>query len=222
MIFPILFILTISTLFISIYFYEKVSLYYLAAETAERAVWNWDNSYKDTISGDYNPTSIDSGTKAQEQNDGLYWRFKDYKIMDVLLFKFKAYSSPNVLAISKNGATPKPARNDLVKYKLYHSIYDNQGRLLLPLGVDGELSYNNLFYKREVVVKLNKTLKLPGFVVTLLGEDSLETEAHAYVAEPTEFIRNIDFALYAVKRVTGDGPKPEKVEAILDKQIAKK
>ena len=74
LVFPIIFILMLIFLFFSIVVYQRVTIYYVASQAAERVAFTWNNSYKDPITGDF----------LSGNNDGLYWRLTNDNILDVL------------------------------------------------------------------------------------------------------------------------------------------
>ncbi|MCD1260380.1 pilus assembly protein [Paenibacillus athensensis] len=195
LVFPIVFLVTILLIFLSLYIYQKSTLYYFADLTAKRAAWSWDNSYKDAATGKFNPYEKDSGTGQQRQNDGLYWRFSDFNMLDVLTFRFSQAVQPQAITIS-SGDRSKPAReSNLTTYKLQRAAS------LLPPGFSGTMSYENVFYKRKIKVHLENPLKMPGFITVWFHKELVEADASAFVTEPAEFIRNVDFSIYAGKKM---------------------
>jgi len=195
LVFPIVFLVTILLLFLSLYVYQKSTLYYFADLTAKRAAWSWDNSYKDAATGKFNPYEKDAGTGQQRQNDGLYWRFSDFHILDVLTFQFSKAAKPKEVPIT-SGDRSKPVREDnLTNYKL------QKAASLLPPGFSGTMSYENLFYKRKIKVHLENPLKMPDFITVWFRKELVEADASAFVTEPAEFIRDVDFSIYAGKKI---------------------
>jgi hypothetical protein len=66
-IFPLVFIITLSCLFITISASQHVNVYIDATSTAGRAAFSWTNSNKNPLTGAYFPGSLDD----------LYWRISD-------------------------------------------------------------------------------------------------------------------------------------------------
>lgn len=195
LVFPIIFLVTILLIFLSLYVYQKSSLHYIADRTAKNAAWTWDNTYKDGLSGAYDPYEKDAGTQQQKQNDGLYWRFSDFNLLDVLTFQFSQAGEPKELIVTGTDRSQPARGGDLVTYKLKRAVST------LPPGVTGSIQYKNDFYKRTVTVRLENPLRMPDFIKVLFRQDSIEAEASSYITEPTEFIRSVDFALYAGKKM---------------------
>ncbi|RED63019.1 TadE/TadG family type IV pilus assembly protein [Cohnella lupini] len=212
LVFPLVFLVTILLIFMSLYVYQKSTLYYLADTTAKRASWVWDNTYRDGITGEFNPYEKDPGTQQQLQNDGLYWRFNDFNMMDVLTFQFKEAVDAKELSISASDRSAPSRSSSLVNYKLQRAV------TTLPKGVSGSISYENKFYKRKITVHLENPLKMPDFVKSWFRQELVEAEASSFVTEPTEFIRTVDFAMYLGKKLSQPGaPAKSAVTSILTK-----
>jgi hypothetical protein len=73
LIMPILLLLTLISVFMLLYFYEKSAIYGMASGTAERISYSWDNSSKE----------LESGAYAAGQHDGLYWRLTNDNWMNL-------------------------------------------------------------------------------------------------------------------------------------------
>jgi hypothetical protein len=73
LIMPILLLLTMMSVFMLLYFYEKSMIYGLASGTAERISYTWDNSSKESATGAY----------SAGQYDGLYWRLTNDNWMNL-------------------------------------------------------------------------------------------------------------------------------------------
>src|SRR5699024_10636562 len=70
LIFPIIFVVTISLILFSLVFYQKVVVYQKANMIAERTAYTWDNSQKDFNTGSFAENQYSS----MDAGDGLYWR----------------------------------------------------------------------------------------------------------------------------------------------------
>lgn len=194
LIFPIIFILVIVFIFISIVIYQKVYLYYISSVAVERASYNWSNSYKDPITGEFN-----IGEK-----DGLYWRLADDNITG-LLFGITDTYEPLEIEINSNNSS-----NSLPEKKLL-SIAN-----ILPSGIEGKLIYQHNL-ERKIIIELESQLKLPSFITTVIG-DKLSVRTTSIITEPVEFIRTIDFIrMYA--NLLSDNK--ESIKKILNKQKMK-
>lgn len=216
MVFPIIFMIIVSLLFISIFFYQQATLYMMADETARRAALIWDNSHKHPVTGRYNPMQA-TGSGRQVQNDGLYWRFGDYNVLDLLLRATSSNYEPIAVTIGRGGGgTGVNIGSSLSREKM------TKVAATLPEGIQGSIEYHNLFYKREIRVVLEKPLKLPAFVTGLLGKDTVKVEASAYVSEPVEFIRSVDFIVYSATKLFNRKASNDQIKGIITDQSKRK
>lgn len=172
LIFPIIFLLTVSFLFISIFMYQKVTLFYIASQAAERAAHSWNNSYKDPFTGEFQ----------MGKSDGLYWRLTDDRLLDLLLGLNSRYEPAHVTLGSPTSS------NRLPQQKLQKMANK------MPNGINGKLIYQNSIYKRSIIVELESSLNMPSFVGHLIG-DKISARASASVSDPVEFIRTVDLVL---------------------------
>lgn len=164
--FPIIFLILIALLFASVFIYQKAYLYYLASVTAENAAANWNNSWKETPTGSY----------SLGEYDGLYWRFTDDQILDILTSKSAYNDSYNT--------TDESFKDNLVNKKL------KKASELIPKGIEGTLKYENKLIERKIIVELSAPLELP--LVSRIFGNEVRATASSTVTEPVEFIRNID------------------------------
>jgi hypothetical protein len=74
LIMPLIMLLTVLAVLMLLYFYEKSAVYSLAASTAERIAYTWDNSAK----------SARTGAHSIERYDSLYWRLTDDNWMNLV------------------------------------------------------------------------------------------------------------------------------------------
>jgi hypothetical protein len=174
LIFPVIFLITVAILFFSIFVYQKVTLHFLASETAEKIAFVWDNSYRE----------INTGEFGMGQRDTLYWRaFNDGKLglLDEMLQKESAY-----LEIDQSNNIVLSEDNNLINTKL------KKAAKLIPSGVSGKISYQNLLAERTIEVELETTFTDP-ILSLFFKKEVITAKATAKVAEPTQFIRNVDF-----------------------------
>lgn len=170
LIFPIIFLIILCFIIVSIVSYQKASLYYISSLTAERAAYNWTNSYKDSVTGEFNI----------EKNDGLYWRLIDDNVIEIL-FGYTDICN----AIEVEIGDDIYSANTLPRKKLL-SIANT-----LPSGVEGKLIYQHNL-QREIIVELESSIKAPNFVETLIG-DKIRVSSKSIITDPVEYIRTVDF-----------------------------
>ncbi|MDP5274099.1 TadE family protein [Chengkuizengella axinellae] len=168
MIFPLIFTITISTIFLSLFFYQKAILYSHASLTAERASFNWDNSHKDTITGKVN----------LEMNDELYWRAFQDSVSQIFPF---GVSDEEV-------ALELPLQNQTTENSLIFIKMKNAAKLL-PNSLFGIMFYSNDLLSRKISVELNRIIHIPNAVQI---HDHVNEKVESSITEPVEFIRNID------------------------------
>ncbi len=197
LVFPIIFLLVLSMIFISMYIYQKASLYYIASCTADRIAFNWNNSYKDFSTGE---------VAFGKYEDSLYWRLTDDRLLDSLLVLTNDYKPIEVNINDNNSIGDSLPENKLINNAGY-----------LPNGVNGKIIYHN-YVQREIIVELESQIKIPIFIANLVG-DKINARAESTITEPVEFIRTIDF----VRRYSHIlEENKDKVKDILSKQKARK
>jgi hypothetical protein len=157
--------------------YQKVTLYYVASQAADRVAYHWDNSYKKPLTGEFN----------MEQKDGLYWRLTNDGILELILEFIPVHESsvdvsPQINIISAS------TTNGLAESKMKKMAE------AMPGGLQGSIAYKNHVIDKEVIVELEKPLKIPDFVSSLIGK-SVFVEARATVVDPAQYIRNIAFII---------------------------
>ncbi|NDI35579.1 TadE/TadG family type IV pilus assembly protein [Chengkuizengella sediminis] len=168
LIFPILFMITLSTLFSSLFYYQKVILYSSSSLTAERTSFTWDNSFKDPI----------TGRVSSEVGDELYWRAFQDSISQIFLLG--ADDGKVILEL--------PVQNNMNGYSGVLKKMHNAAQLL-PDSFIGKIAYSNHLVSRKVTVELNRFIQIPEIM-------KMNNHVYSYVessiTEPVEFIRNID------------------------------
>jgi uncharacterized protein (UPF0333 family) len=174
LIFPVIFLITVAMLFFSIFIYQKVTLYSLASETAEKAAFVWDNSYRDINTGEY-----ENG-----QKDPLYWRTLNDNMTDLVAVMLEEERAS--VEIDQNGNVVLSDNNSLSNLKLKNAAG------LIPRGISGKISYQNLLVERTIEVELETVFKNP-ILGIFFKKEIISAKATAKVTEPTQFIRNVDF-----------------------------
>ena len=174
LIFPVIFILTVLLIFISIYIYEKVTLYYAASQAAERAAYYWNNSHQDPVTGEF----------SLNEYDGLYWRMNDDRIIEGLLNIVSNKPSLTIQLNDLSGSNDELARKKLIR---------TAGTIAKE--IQGTITYQNHLLERKIIVELESPLKIPAFVGNLIGH-IIKAKAEATVTDPVEFIRTVDLLRY--------------------------
>lgn len=183
LVYPVVFLTTIALLFFSLWTYERVALQQMSALAADRAAYNWDNSYKDPITGAFN----------MNENDGLYWRVGNDRISDI--FGSLINDSPITFHFPEVGHT---ALNSGPERKL------QQVTASFPNGIAGRLTYRNHLADREVTVQLSSVKTPLNFLESMLGNNkNLAAESSAHVTEPVEFIRNVQLVIDYIPKLKG-------------------
>jgi len=192
-VFPVIFFVTIIFIFLSLYVYQKVQLYYLANQVAERAAFVWNNSHKDPITGEINgPSGVITPDNTKEflsnkHRDGLYWRAGE--IINIL---FNRSDSPAKSELAfQSGNQPSSEGGSTIGTKLSRMIKSG----MIPEGVSGTITYSNYVVKRSIEVELSNPLKLPSMLERYFG-DTVKAQASSTITEPVEFIRNIELVRF--------------------------
>ncbi|NBI27862.1 TadE/TadG family type IV pilus assembly protein [Chengkuizengella marina] len=165
---PIIFIVTLSTLFLSLFIYQKVILYSISSLTAERISFNWDNSFKDPI----------TGRVSSETLDDLYWRAFQDSISQIFLFGSNEREVVLELPIQNNANG-----SSSVLKKMQNSAH------LLSDSFIGKIVYSNHLVSRKVSVELNRFIQIPK---VMKMNNHVYSYVESSITEPVEFIRNID------------------------------
>ena len=196
LVFPIIFLLVLAMIFISMYIYQKSSLYYIASSTSERIAFNWNNSYKVFSTGE-----VEFG----KYEDSLYWRLTNDRLLDSLLVLTNDYQPIEVNINDNNYISDSLLVNKLIA-----------NAKCLPNGSNGKITFHN-YGQREIIVELESQIKIPIFIANLVGEKT-NAKAKSTIAEPVEFIRTIDFVReYSNILETSK----DKVKNIFNNQMAK-
>jgi hypothetical protein len=191
LVFPVIVLVTLCLLFISMTIYQKVTLYYAASVTADRASYNWDNSMKDPESGGF------SVPEDGQLSDGLYWRMSDDDAGDLFGFLFQKVTSlisgehtANTGCSTTQGSSViRVSGNDSIDSSGLPAQKLKQAVARIPPGTKGYIDYRNLLLDRTITVCLEKTLHMPMF---WMSKESVYVHASAKVADPVDFIRSMN------------------------------
>jgi hypothetical protein len=190
MIFPMILLCTVTLLFVGMYAYQKVVVQQIARTAAERIAFTWDNSHKDLVTGNYNPS----------ETDGLYWRLTQDSVSD--LFGMLTGSGTSEVAI------PSGIASGHVERKLAKSS------ALLPQGVTGTARYSNYLFDHQVEVRLKKPFLMPSVLSKWLDANQTGSGAVSHVVEPVELIRLTDITRSYFKAIK-DRISPRKAKEAL-------
>ncbi|WP_058304340.1 hypothetical protein [Gorillibacterium timonense] len=169
MVFPLVLLISFMLLFVSLFMWRSAQLELRADAAAERAAYNWDNSYRESVSGAYSISN----------RDGLYWRTSLSELSS--LFRLSSGSSSKLTLPAFTGEGLGLSQRKLFKQTMG-----------LTADTGGTLTYKNSLLERSVQVSLNRASGIPKRFGALLPEQSAGGSAISYVTEPAEFIRNLD------------------------------
>ncbi|OEF99073.1 hypothetical protein BHF71_02505 [Vulcanibacillus modesticaldus] len=195
LIFPIIFLFIVLLIFLSVIAYQKVLLYYVATQAADRVAFNWNNSHKDPITGEYQ----------MEETDGLYWRLTGDRVLNKLLSTYEDNRTINITI--KDSYEPI----DLSEKKL--AIMSR----VIPNGIGGNIIFQKNIYEDKVIVKLDRLIKVPSFVSRLIG-NKIEVMAYSTTTDPVEYIRSVDLIINYSQKFN---QQKELINKILRKQREK-
>lgn len=202
LIFPIILLLTAALILISVFIYERVYLYYIAATTAERTTYSWNNSNKDPLTGEF----------ALGSYDDLYWRLTDDNLFGFFMQSEQGGSTLKV-SIDGNSNTSLVGTNNsgsLAENKLQRSL------VLIPDGINGTSTYRNIVVDKKVSVYLENPIKITSPLAQIIG-DKISVNASSTITDPVEFIRTTNLIVSNLDRL-GD---KDKAKSILSKKKKK-
>lgn len=197
MLFPYIMMALVGFMFLALYMYQQVVLVYVSAVTAERAAYNWDNSYK----------AAKSGAFSWGEYDGLYWRVGDDRALDVL-FGLSGQNTGVTVHVHEQ-VTDDAA---LPVRKLSTAAANISGSL------EGQLHYENRGWQREISVELNNPIRFVP-LEHFMGRVPLQAKVRSTVVEPVEFIRTVELARYygaKFKFLSETGVTKEKAKKVLE------
>lgn len=201
MIFALLTLVVITLLFTFVYMKQKAELTNAAAFAAQQGAELWLDSRKSMEDGRVDTTK-------EADNIG-------YRILDNLLFSSRTYEGIIVEEAAENGkkraalkiqgAAGLPGRKAVhIGEALCRRL---EGMLLKPESTKVRITYANNALRGRLTVEITQEIKLPlvGIRQFFDGKDTLtlSSRSSAAVAEPAEYIRNIDLAMELSKRLGG-------------------
>lgn len=202
LIFPIILLLTMAFILISVFIYERVFLYYIAATTAERTTYSWNNSNKNPLTGEF----------ALGSYDDLYWRLTDDNLFGFFIQSEQGGSSLKV-SVDGNSNTGLVGTNNsdsLAENKLQSSL------VLIPDGINGTTTYRNIVVDKKVSVYLENPVKISPPLGDLIG-NKITVNASSTITDPVEFIRTTNLIITNLDKL-GD---KDKAKSILSKKKKK-
>lgn len=196
---PIIMGIIMLLLFFSLYTYQRTMLLQASSVTAERAVYNWDNSHKGT-----------SGEFAAGEYDSLYWRIGEDGLL-ASLFGTGALNGGVKLAVPAAGI-----QQALPEVKLWQSAEN------IPANMTGELIYSYSMASRTISAQLKRMLQLP-MLDGLLEDGAVPVvTTRSVVTEPVEFIRTVELMRYYGAKFKSSGGQEGSSGTGMDKQDAAK
>ncbi|OPH47240.1 hypothetical protein BC351_12110 [Paenibacillus ferrarius] len=192
LVFPVILMCTVTLLFLGMYVYQRVFVQQMARSTAERLAFTWDNSHKDIVTGNFNPS----------KSDGLYWRLTQDNISD--LFGMLTGSGSSQIQL------PALAANGQVERKLA------KASVLLPQGITGTAKFVNYVLDRQIEVKLNKSYIIPPFVDKWLHVNKTSATGISHIVDPIELIRLTDITRTYFQTIKGRISPQKAKEALIE------
>jgi len=169
MVYPLVLLVTLLLLFVTLSVWKTSALELHADAAAERAAYNWDNSYRDPVTGAYSISD----------RDGLYWRISLGELSS--LFRLSGGTSSKLsLPAADNGEL------SLVQKKLFRQS------LTLSGDIGGDLTYRNSLLETSVQADLQRDAGIPRLFGSILPDRLTQGSAVSYITEPAEFLRNLD------------------------------
>lgn len=192
----VLFVL-FAVIFSFIYLSQEAMLSEAAGHCAQKGAEIW-------VEDGFNTYTADSLTDGYRTS--LYYRISDFKETDSRTINIAEELDKELEAIAAGYRASVGTRKKMnwIKYAAYSRL----GRCIMrPEETKIEIAYKNDFIKSQIQVSISQEVKIPfGFVKALFdGKDTLTLEATgtAVVAEPAEYIRNVDLSVEYGKRLAG-------------------
>ncbi|MFK0522403.1 TadE/TadG family type IV pilus assembly protein [Paenibacillus illinoisensis] len=182
LVFPVVLFILVLILFFTMYMYQKTFLNQHAYAASERAAYSWDNSHKQTMTGEV----------AADEHDNLYWRLTDDRLLGAL---FGWAGADNQISVP----VPASEGGSLTEQKLSQAVQN------MPGGMRGTIEYQNSLIQRKVTTKLEQVISLPLPSFLFDSGDRVLTQGSSAVVEPAEFIRTVDLVRYYAAKFKGKG-----------------
>ncbi|AEV68358.1 TadE/TadG family type IV pilus assembly protein [Acetivibrio clariflavus] len=191
LIIPIIFLSIITLIYVSIFLYEQAYIKSLADRAAERGAAIWKNPESDMY--------ISLVKLEHFKDNDPYWKVIDYKEK------------------SKKEKVENYIKNSLKQYSILQS-----GDKKVPMNttdIQFDVEVKNYLVYKKLTVTVKKNFKLPiGNILSIFGIGntvSIQAKSEALINDPSEFIRNTDFAIDMGKRI--DNLTGNNFEKIKDK-----
>lgn len=200
----VLFVL-FAVIFSFLFLVQKAMLSEAAGHCAQKGAEIW---IADTFNA-YTANGLTDGYKTS-----LYYRISDFKETDSRSINIAEALDKELEAIE--GGFRASRGNEKKMNWIKYAAYSRLGRCIMrPEKTNVEIAYQNDFIKSQVQVTITQEVKIPfGFIKALFdGKDTLTLRATgtAAVAEPAEYIRNLDLTVEYGKRLAG------KLDSVLEK-----
>ncbi|WP_090977545.1 hypothetical protein [Paenibacillus sp. CF384] len=190
MVFPMIFVALITLLMLSMYTYQKVVLYSVASQTAERTAFRWDNSARAAV----------SGIGVTGKYDGLYWRLSDNGALRTLFGSAGGNENSLSVPIGDTSVNASDTSNIPAESLPLKKMAIGAVRVREPL--EGVMTYEGVWVKR-IDVKLRQPLSIPP-LETMLGHSEPMAITDAVIVDHVELIRNVDLVRYYAGRFAGE------------------
>ncbi|NEW06491.1 hypothetical protein GK047_10760 [Paenibacillus sp. SYP-B3998] len=193
LVFPIILLCTLTLLFVGMFVYQKVFVHQIALGAAERLAFSWNNSHKDLMTGNYNPS----------ETDGLYWRLTQDNVTDLFGLLVSRGSSEVSIPSSSGGTNGGHVQKKLAK-----------SSAMLPTGMRGVARYSNYLFDHRIEVILKKPFLMPPFLRKWFDPEQANGRGVSHVVDSVELIRLTDITRTYLKAIKGR-ISPEKAKEAL-------
>ncbi|GAE09720.1 TadE family protein [Paenibacillus sp. JCM 10914] len=187
---PIVLLVTALFIFLCLYIYQQSMLAQASAAASERTAYIWDNSYKTASTGE-----VQSGL-----HDSLYWRMTDDHVLGSLFGLTGGDRARNI-------PLPGGSSDGLPESKML------KGSTAVPVQMQGEMSYQNLFLIKKLTTTLHEQVSLTPLHRVMAGGGTLTVSGQSVVVDPVEFIRSVDLMRYYGAKFKGDSNGTDKTKA---------
>ncbi|WP_154665871.1 pilus assembly protein [Paenibacillus pinihumi] len=203
MVFPLILVITVTSLFVSIYMYQNVIVYYTASKAAERTAFVWDNSYRSPATGLAPPGKYDS----------LYWRVKDDEMLETL-FGLQGAGGQRGGTISLPAATGAGSSGSLVQHKL------GGAAAWVPGGYKGKVELDRSLWGKEAAVLLLHPVRITP-LEWLMENSRPYGRASSAITDPLELIRSVDLVRYYVDKFKNGSKDRDEAAAIISRHSSR-
>ncbi len=208
---PVILLVLFLLIYCFMILYQTVVLNRAAAFTAQQGAEVWLDSRKIIETGEFGSTAM----------DGLYTRvLNDYLLeVDRPLMDAEAVDlSKSLETLYGEASTNSSDVKDKKLYQIKAGLFKNlKGGILKPEKTTVDVKFTNRMLERKLDVTITQEVRIPlGMLKSIFSGKStltLEGRGTAAVAEPAEYIRNIDFGIECARRVKD----AVNIDALLDK-----